>query len=244
MTREETRRENARRLAHDAGGHTEFGRLVGMERSQVSQLIGKTPKKNIGNSIARRIELAFHRPEGWLDVEHPEVGANDHLESNPSSVPFLSGVSRVNVGEKSTDTIPIKLVTMQLQAGIMGFEMHQDFEDGGTLDIPARWIEQNEFVPHCLFAIKIKGESMQPLLYEGDVAVVNIADTKKVSGGVYAINFNGEAVVKRLKYEGREWYMTSENGDPQYARRLCRGGDCIIVGRIVRFEARNFKDRL
>lgn len=80
MTREEIRRENARKLASGAGSKTEFAQLVQMELSQVSQLIGPNPKKNIGNSIARRIERAYHLPEHWLDVEHPELGsptAND-----------------------------------------------------------------------------------------------------------------------------------------------------------------------
>lgn len=70
MTREEIRRENARALAADNGGLTEFGRALGMEAPQVSQIIGKTPHKNIGNSIARRIEKAYSKPEGWIDIQH------------------------------------------------------------------------------------------------------------------------------------------------------------------------------
>jgi plasmid maintenance system antidote protein VapI len=78
MTREEIRRENARRLATDNGGLAEFGRILGMEPSQVSQLIGKNPHKNIGNSIAKRVEQAYGKPEGWLDIVHSqENGKNE-----------------------------------------------------------------------------------------------------------------------------------------------------------------------
>lgn len=72
MSREDYRRENARDLARQAGGQAEFGRKLGMNDSQVSQIIGKNPKKNIGNSISKRIEIAFGKPAGWLDVSHDD----------------------------------------------------------------------------------------------------------------------------------------------------------------------------
>jgi hypothetical protein len=68
MTREELRRKNAKALADLIGGLAEFGRKVEMSDSQVSQIIGRTPKKNIGNKIAPRIEDAFELPRGWLDA--------------------------------------------------------------------------------------------------------------------------------------------------------------------------------
>ena len=62
------------------------------------------------------------------------------------------------------------------------------------------------------------------------------------NGGVFAVNFKGQALVKRLKYERREWYLASEN--PDFKQEPCRNGECNVVGRVVRFEPRNFKDRL
>lgn len=70
MKREDARRESARALAAKVGGLAEFGRKTGMENSQVSQIIGKTPTKNIGNIVAKRIEDAFGLESGWLD-RHP-----------------------------------------------------------------------------------------------------------------------------------------------------------------------------
>lgn len=139
-------------------------------------------------------------------------------------------------------TIPIKMVALHLQAGMTGFETEESYEDGGKLHVPRQWVEENGLDPQALLAIKIKGESMIPMMYEGDIAVVNVNDKTRVNGGVFAINFKGQAVVKRLKYERREWYLTSEN--PEFRQEPCRSGDCNVVGRIVRFEPRNFRDRL
>jgi phage repressor protein C with HTH and peptisase S24 domain len=139
-------------------------------------------------------------------------------------------------------TIPIKMVALHLQAGVTGFETVENYEDGGSLHVPRQWVEENDLDPQALLAIKVKGESMVPLMYEGDIAVINIRERSRVNGGVFAINFKGQAVLKRLKYERREWYLASEN--PEFRQEPCRSGECDVVGRVVRFEPRNFKDRL
>jgi plasmid maintenance system antidote protein VapI len=70
MRREDIRRENARALAAEVGGPAEFARKMGMENTQVSHIIGLKPIRNIGNSLAPRIEDAFGKERGWLDVRH------------------------------------------------------------------------------------------------------------------------------------------------------------------------------
>lgn len=72
MKREDIRRENAKALAAEVGSPAEFARKVGMENVQVSHIIGRNPIRNIGNAIAARIEDAFAKERGWLDVRHGE----------------------------------------------------------------------------------------------------------------------------------------------------------------------------
>lgn len=97
MKREDIRRENSRKLSARAGGKTEFGRMLEMDGSQVSQIIGPNPTKNIGNSIAMRIENAFDYPSGWLDVEHPELtvdGTEQRREIDITPEPFMLEVAK------------------------------------------------------------------------------------------------------------------------------------------------------
>lgn len=67
-------RTNARYLADSVGGFRRFGERVGLAESQVSQLLGKNPSRNIGVKVARRIEEAFEKPLGWIDQRHGESG--------------------------------------------------------------------------------------------------------------------------------------------------------------------------
>lgn len=70
----EIRLGNARSLAPD--GPARFADKLNMMRQQASAIIGSNAHKAIGDKLARRIEAAFEKPEGWLDRDHGhEVGA-------------------------------------------------------------------------------------------------------------------------------------------------------------------------
>ncbi|QMV33070.1 hypothetical protein KMC49_gp02 [Ralstonia phage Firinga] len=59
-------------LAEEVGSVADLGRLLEMTVSQANQFAGPNPSRNIGTSIARRLERACDKPEGWLDIEHPK----------------------------------------------------------------------------------------------------------------------------------------------------------------------------
>lgn len=71
MTVKEIRLHNARLLQDTLpGGQDEMCTLLKKGQSQVSSFMGKNPKKNIGDKIAKQIEEAFNKPKGWLDTYH------------------------------------------------------------------------------------------------------------------------------------------------------------------------------
>lgn len=53
--------------------------------------------------------------------------------------------------------------------------------------------------PKNLVAVKVRGDSMEPRLFDGDTVVVDRADQRiPASGGVFAVVYAGEMLVKRL----------------------------------------------
>ena len=159
------------------------------------------------------------------------VAAGDVATQFPGAMP-VRGTS-----EETPSHIPIRKVSdFRLSAGVTGFQVELDHQNGGMWDIPSRWLERKKLNPLHLIAVDISGESMEPNLYDGDLVVINTADTRLVNGEVYAVNYEGEAVVKRMIREGGQWYLCSDNPAPRFGRRVCRGSDCIIIGRVVRRE--------
>lgn len=69
-TADKIRLENARKLLSEAGSASQLGDRLGMTKQQVSHIVGSRPIRGIGNGIARKLEIEFGRPSGWLDHEH------------------------------------------------------------------------------------------------------------------------------------------------------------------------------
>ncbi|WP_071363535.1 S24 family peptidase [Massilia timonae] len=132
----------------------------------------------------------------------------------------------------------IPKVKLRLSAGISGFETEPERFDGTTTTVPTSWIERHGYSRRHLIATLVKGESMETTLYDGDLVIINLADTRLVDGGLYAINYGGEPVIKRMTRDAGQWWLTSDHRDQQrYYRRVCSGTDCIIVGRVVKRES-------
>lgn len=128
----------------------------------------------------------------------------------------------------------IPKVKLCLQAGITGFTTEPEDFDGSTISVLRAWARRNGYPPDRLVAVSVKGESMEPSLFSGDTVVVNTGDTDKVDGVVYAFNYEGEAVIKRLTRDAGQWWLGSDNSDQRrFPRKLCEGSDCIIVGKVV-----------
>jgi hypothetical protein len=151
---------------------------------------------------------------------------------------IMEGLTVRSADQGDPEFVEIPMVKLRLQAGITGFQTEPDRRGGGTLGMRKNWLERHDYNPAKLVAIHVKGESMEPSLYEDDVVVINTADTKLVDGQVYAVNYEGEAVVKRLARDAGDWWLTSDNPDQRkHHRKICRGDACIVIGRVVRKES-------
>jgi phage repressor protein C with HTH and peptisase S24 domain len=142
------------------------------------------------------------------------------------------------VDDDDAEFVRIPLVKLCLSAGITSFQTEPDVSDGTTLSLSAAWVERNNFNTAHLIAIRVKGGSMEPTIYEGDTVVIHTADKRPVDGAVFAVNYEGESVIKRFSRDAGEWWLTSDNSDQRrYPRKICRGDSCLIIGRIVRKES-------
>lgn len=130
----------------------------------------------------------------------------------------------------------IPLVTISLSAGVSGFQIHQidDINDGAKPIVFRRdWYASRNFRPDKLIALRVNGASMETSLWDGDLVVINTADTTPEDGGAFAANYEGELVIKRLIRDGGQWWLSSDNPDQRrYPRKLC-DERVFLIGRVV-----------
>lgn len=210
--------------------------LRGIEgQSAVAKALNTSPQR-VKNWEARGMssegmleaEKVFGCSALWLRDGH------GHMTLGP--IPGQGVVAVVDVGDPGFYQIP--KVSLQLSAGLTGFSTVPEIYDGATLSVPRNWVDRNGFIPSRLIALKVKGESMEPGLFDGDQVVVNTADTKIVDGAVYAVNYEGEAVIKRMVRDAGQWWLSSDNPDQRrFHRKSCRGAECIMIGRVIKKES-------
>jgi len=135
----------------------------------------------------------------------------------------------------------IPKVRLRLTAGLSGFEVEPEPYDGSSTTVPTDWIERHGYYRDKLIAITVRGESMEPTFYEGDLVVINTADTQPVAGAVYAMNYEGEPCIKRLARDAGRWWLVSDNVDQRrYYRQAFESDTSQIIGRVVRKETERF----
>ncbi len=209
---------------------TDLAKLVGVSPATVTQWEAGTTKELKGENLTTVCRVLGVSPSWLLYGKEDPVG--DLIAQFPGMMRVVA------VDDDNPNFYQIPKVELKLQAGVNGVRTEPVSEDGGKATILRHWVDKNGFSPKQLIAIGVKGESMEPTLYEGDTVIVNLADTRLVDNGVYAINYEGEAIVKRVSRDAGQWWLTSDNSDQRkFHRKLCRGNDCLVVGRIVRRES-------
>jgi phage repressor protein C with HTH and peptisase S24 domain len=135
--------------------------------------------------------------------------------------------------ENNPDYPAIKHVHFKLSAGCSGYGVEYTNETKRPLVFGRQWYEEHGYKPNKLFAVKIANGSMEPGLVHDDMVVVNTADTELKDGKVFAMNFEGELVIKRLVRDGGAWWLSSDNPDQRrYPRKIC-DEHVFCLGRIV-----------
>lgn len=216
---DDIRRANLVRLEKETGGTTATAQRLGMSPAQFANLRdgakdSKTGKpRGMHKSTARRIEEAAGKPIGWLDQNHDEATPIP-VDDNP-------------------DYPAVRRVRFKLSAGISGFAVEYLDDDDAPIVFRRQWFEGNGYKPGKLFAVRVANGSMETGLYHGDTVVVNTEQAEPKDGVVFAVNYEGEMVVKRLVRDAGQWWLSSDNpNQAAYPRKVC-GENVFLIGEVV-----------
>ena len=217
-------------IATEYGGNqTTFADHIGVKPPQVNRWVSGTASetRRITEDSARRIEERCGKPTGWLDA----IDLIEELKDLPPAVP-------VPVPPGDTRT-PIRRATFKLSAGVSGYEVEYENGDSEPIYMSNRWFEQKRYKPEKLIALKISGRSMEPKYNEGDLVIVNTESATPKDGVPFAVNYEGEMVIKRMRRDAGQWFISSDNPDKtRYADKLCAEG-CYVLGEVIYLQTEN-----
>jgi len=128
------------------------------------------------------------------------------------------------------DFIPVERVLLKVSAGVTGYQVEHLQGNGPPIFFRADWIAAKGYRADKLIALRVTGDSMEPNLWDGDLVVLNSADTQPRDGEVFVANYEGEVVIKRLERNAGEWWLTSDNA--RHKPKRC-DEHAELIGRVV-----------
>ena len=156
--------------------------------------------------------------------------------SNAGEPPMASNATFAGAEAAGGDDprmVYVPKVPVRLSAGVSGFETEPERFDGSTMLVSREWCDRRGLDPKLLLWVQVSGRSMEKTLSDRDWVLVYRGWIEPKNDTIFAINFDGEPVIKRLTRDAGQWWLTSDNPDPQFYRRLCAEGECKIVGQAV-----------
>ena len=211
-----------------------LARASGVPQPTINRILKGTGKQGPESKTIEQLAHACNVSVEWLQQGRGPMERRGAASASES----LVGETKVVAADDESDAfVQVPMIELRLQAGVPGFQADPEYNDGMKLSLPRRWIEQKRLNPAVLVALRVKGDSMYPTLSENDTVIVNTADQNMVDGVVFAVNYDGKALIKRLERDGGVWYLASDNPLPEFNRRVIRDNETKIVGRVVRRES-------
>jgi phage repressor protein C with HTH and peptisase S24 domain len=216
METKDIRRNNLRDLmdSYVQAGKTkaEFAEMAGLPPAQLSQLTSRTPARNVGDIVARRIEKSLSLRHGWLDVPHDVVEAPHNKE--PGQSPYPTNNFTLNtVGNNYTDH-PYRIELLDSEHSCGSGHMNNDYPDiVQSIEIDPEYAKRM-FGGRPAESLKIStasGDSMKGTISPGELVVIDITVRSFKSDGIYAFTYGTASHIKRLQMVKDKLLVISDN---------------------------------
>ncbi len=203
------------------GDRSKFCAEADITNGRLSQLLD--PKEPFGDVAAKNLAEKLALPEGYFDRDEGSTGFGRPKSGSLSAIAL----------DDNPDYPAVRRVAIKAQAGVSGYAVEYMHDDGPPIVFRADWYKAKGFRPEKMLAVRITGDSMIPNLYEGDLIVINTAQTDAKDGLAFVASYEGEIVVKRLVRDAGSWWLTSDNPDQRrYPRKVC-DEHTQIIGEVV-----------
>lgn len=242
------RRKNLRDIItnYGDGSVAGFARKYGFTEARLSQLLSTTFRagQNFGEKMARKIEYECELPTLALDRLPDDLAG---LKAEQYVHPLLaSGRAMDAMGKRIALSnmpafIEVPVVRLQAESGASGYSATQEMDGAQPVRIGAQmsWVRKNDLSPKQLLGIAMSDDSMTPSIYAGDTLIINTDDTEPVDGAVFALNYEGAIVIRRVLRDAGEWWLVSDNPDQRrFGKKILHPGSVQIIGKVILKESK------
>lgn len=221
METKEIRRINLRhqmnKALKDGLSKAEFAEKCGSSASAISQILGFNAVRNLGDVLARKIEVNLSLPRGWMDLMHPEIDYTSGLSNEARILGDIQPWDSQTPLDDEEIEVPF-LKSVKLAAGC-GSTVTED-QEGFKLRFAKSTLRRLGVQFDNAVCVEVIGNSMEPVLPNGATVGVDTGATEVRDGKMYAIDY-GDLLRVKLLYvlpNGRmriRSYNTEEHEDEE-----------------------------
>lgn len=179
----------------------DFAKLLGLSSQDVNSIInrGSRPRDaETRKAIADILEVSLE----WLDT-------GDISTTNP--IPSQNIVAVDNGKNKSDTHRNILRYDIKLSAGSGTAEWLVRTNDDDPIYFRKGWFKARHLHSESLRGMYVRGDSMEPYLFNNDTVLIDIEDIEITDGEVYALIFKDKFYVKELQNTDGEISIISKN---------------------------------
>ncbi|EGU39860.1 helix-turn-helix domain-containing protein [Vibrio scophthalmi] len=181
------------------------------------------------------------RAENWLKRKPEGVQGRAfeyHISSLPKQVQeTLCGMPKSQPAplvQHNLIQIPFYEIYASAGHGVLPIEQQ---EPEYTIDLHPQLLINNGISPVNLISMPVKGDSMEPTLFDGDIVVVRkTSPSASVLEGVFVIRIGEEVFIKRIQYNRFEGRMQVDSDNGFYAGYVIKAehlNEVQIIGEAV-----------
>ncbi len=203
------------RLLQLAGEH-------GISLSRLSELIGRNAtylQQFIRKGSPRKLEEGDRRTLArFFGVEEGELGA-------PEDISFPTGPNR----KPKAEWVAVPRLALGASAGPGTIAAEE--APVGAFGFSARWLREQGLPAERLSAIRVEGDSMEPLLRDGDEILVDHSP-RPLRDGIHVVRVGETLLVKRLD-TARPGRIALVSDNPAYRAIELPPEEVQVIGRVV-----------
>ncbi|MRT27609.1 LexA family transcriptional regulator [Herbaspirillum sp. CAH-3] len=216
-----------------------LARASGVPQPTINRILKNSGKGHPEAATVRKLAEACNVSFNWLNEGLGEMGRDAVTPS--AKVQALKALIASTAPAARPDIVEIPVYKLNITAGITGFQAELDESEFAIpVAVTQRWLDQHGLAKEQLVATTVRGDSMEETLSDGDTVIINTKSVRPRDNKIFAVNFGGQAVVKRLISDFGRWFLVSDNSDQKrYHREECSTENCILIGEVVMAQ-RNF----
>ncbi len=213
-----------------AKSDSHLARILGIKQSSVSS--AKT-REQIPPSWITKISMEYNISADWLLYGTGGMEIGEKGQGNKCDKPHVD-YAFVNFSEDDApELVMVNKVVAKLNAGTGSFLT--DASVTGSYAFRYDWIKRKG-QPNQMLLMDVFGDSMEPLIYDGDTVLLDQSQTDPYPGRIYAVRVDEFVVIKYVEVKPGAILLRSHNeryGEVELDPNGLRAKTLNVIGRIV-----------